>query len=493
MTRSRLAIAITPVLAAMVIAAPAPAEAGWFGLHIGTGGIGVSVGFGSWWAWTDEWANGPADLDFDVALAGYGEWVWVDGLGRVWRPWVAADWRPYTNGRWVWTNLGWTWVAYEPWGYLPHHFGNWAMTPVGWTWVPGTVYTPASVMWVGSGGLVGWYACPPHGWSHARRGFWNGYDHGRRDGYASGYRDGWEDARYANFVGWDHLADDDLSRRAVVGYAVPRGSRVQALATPPSRTEVVRRSGRPVPQARLEQRTVRIAGREVGMARPAGLEHSVESHADDTMRRVLSPRVSSDLDSARTRREHAGRTTATQGRTLPTAAGARSQRSPDVLRSQPARSPSPHPAAISPRASRRTEPIVPSPQRPSATGKRLGSARIQPAPATRAPSGTARTPRTARSAAASPAPASRETRVRQAGTTSRSSAVSTRSAPLPTVRRVQTGARNAPARAGAKTPARPAARTTTGARNTATTARPAPRGKTKSTTTGPARTRRRRK
>ena len=174
MTHRRLATGTIALVAAAALALPAPAEAGgWFGLHIGTGGVGVSFGFGSWWAWTDAWASAPTDLNFEVALSGYGEWVWVDGLGRVWRPWVSAAWRPYTNGRWVWTSVGWTWVAYEPWGYLPHHFGNWALTPAGWAWVPGHVYTPASVVWVGNGGMIGWYACPPRGWSHAHRGFWH--------------------------------------------------------------------------------------------------------------------------------------------------------------------------------------------------------------------------------------------------------------------------------------------------------------------------------
>ncbi len=487
MTRSRLAIATTALIAAVALTVPAPAEAGWFGLHIGDGGAGVSLGFGSWWAWTDAWASGPADLDFDVALSGYGEWVWVEGLGRVWRPWVAADWRPYTNGRWVWTNVGWTWVAYEPWGYVPHHFGNWALTPSGWAWVPGVVYTPASVIWVGSGGLVGWYACPPHGWSHARRGYWNGYERGSRDGYQTGYSDGWDDARYASFVAWDHLADDDLPRRAVAGYAVPRGSRVQGLAAPPSRSEVARRSGRPVPEARLEQRTVRVSGRAVTIARPAGLERSVESHADDTVRRALSPRVSRELESARSLPEPVERANTPRVTTRPATTATRSQASPPgVLRSQPA--PSVRPSATTPNASRRPAPITRSTQQPSATRGVSSDARIQPAPATRIGSGTGR----AMSPAApntSPNPAtSRASRLRQPVAPERSSSVAGRASAAPTARRVETGAHNAPSGQGAGTSVRPAAGSTAGPRGGATTVRPAPREKTG--TTKPARARR---
>ncbi len=489
MTRSRLALATTALFAAIVLTSPAPAEAdlGWFGLHIGTGGVGVSLGFGSWWAWTDAWASGPADLDFNVALEGYGEWVWVDGLGRVWRPWVAADWRPYTNGRWVWTSVGWTWVAYEPWGYLPHHFGNWALTPVGWTWVPGAVYTPASVVWVGSGTMIGWYACPPHGWSHASRGFRRGYEHGWGDGYSSGYRDGSDDARYASFVGWNHLADDDLSRRSIVGYAVPRGNRVQVMATPPSRSEVARRSGRPVPEARLEQRTVRVSGREVSMARPVGLERSVQAHADDTVRRALSPKVTRELDSARARLAPAVPANSGQEiNTRPAAAAPRSQERPDVLRTQPAQSP--RPSASTPR---RTEQTTPSPEQPSAARAGSGNARIQPAPATRVPSGTGRTQPVRSSEVDSLRPTIPGTRAQQIGAPSRPSAVTSGSGSPSTARRVEAGARTAPARAQAGTSSPPAARAAAGAsRSPTTTARPAPRGRTTTDTTQPTRTRR---
>ena len=34
-------------------------------------------------------------------------------------PTVTSSWRPYTWGRWHWTPVGWSWIAYEPWGWLP--------------------------------------------------------------------------------------------------------------------------------------------------------------------------------------------------------------------------------------------------------------------------------------------------------------------------------------------------------------------------------------
>ena len=49
------------------------------------------------------------------ALTPYGSWYSTPDYGFVWSPWnVGSDWEPYTNGRWVWSDYGWTWVSYEP-------------------------------------------------------------------------------------------------------------------------------------------------------------------------------------------------------------------------------------------------------------------------------------------------------------------------------------------------------------------------------------------
>ncbi len=47
-----------------------------------------------------------------------------------------------------------------------------------------------------------------------------------------------------------------------------------------------------VPQTTLEQRTVTAGDRRITVARPAGFTRSVETHAGDTVRHALSPRVS---------------------------------------------------------------------------------------------------------------------------------------------------------------------------------------------------------
>jgi hypothetical protein len=275
----------------VAFAAPTVEAGGAFGLHIGSGGFGVSVGFGDWGVYTRSWSDPYWSLNFNATLAGYGEWTWVSGLGRVWRPWVAASWRPYTHGRWVSTSYGWTWVAYEPWGYVPHHYGSWAYASFGWVWVPGYSYSCANVVWVRAGGYVGWYARPPWGWSHANHSFHHGYHHGYQDGfgngYHSGYSDGWRDARYATYVDWKHFGSDNVARHSVT-HRVASNNRVEGLTNGPTRDEIRRRGGATMAQTQLSRRTVTMDGREITVARPEGVARSIERNAAATAGSALS-------------------------------------------------------------------------------------------------------------------------------------------------------------------------------------------------------------
>src|SRR6266404_3785328 len=54
---------------------------------------------------------------FYTKLEPHGEWLETADYGYVWQPRVAErsrSWRPYTNGRWVYTDAGWTWISEEP-------------------------------------------------------------------------------------------------------------------------------------------------------------------------------------------------------------------------------------------------------------------------------------------------------------------------------------------------------------------------------------------
>lgn len=99
---------------------------------------------------------------FEGALAPYGDWVVAGSYGRVWRPHVAAGWRPYYYGRWEWTNEGWLWASDEPFGWAAYHYGRWTYDPYySWLWIPGSEWAPAWVAWRYSGDVVGWAPLGP--------------------------------------------------------------------------------------------------------------------------------------------------------------------------------------------------------------------------------------------------------------------------------------------------------------------------------------------
>ena len=100
---------------------------------------------------------------FYDSLEPYGEWIDSADYGYVWHPGdVDADWRPYTAGHWVFTDVGWTWVSDEPFGWATYHYGRWVnLVNTGWSWVPDTEWGPAWVSWRRSPRHVGWAPLPP--------------------------------------------------------------------------------------------------------------------------------------------------------------------------------------------------------------------------------------------------------------------------------------------------------------------------------------------
>src|SRR5438874_3327034 len=95
-----------------------------------------------------------------------GNWYQVADYGYVWQPDAAtsADWRPYTDGYWAYTDVGWTWVSYEDFGWATYHYGRWVrLEDYGWVWVPGYEWGPAWVSWRTGGDYVGWAPLPPQG------------------------------------------------------------------------------------------------------------------------------------------------------------------------------------------------------------------------------------------------------------------------------------------------------------------------------------------
>jgi hypothetical protein len=119
--------------------------------------------FDSWDRWVDERERYLASrlhydgrdryYDSDVwgaeELDAYGEWVYSNDYGWVWRPFGSAvsnysNWAPYRYGHWVWCPpYGWTWVGDEPWGWAPYHYGRWVYYNNNWCWVPRAYGTSA--------------------------------------------------------------------------------------------------------------------------------------------------------------------------------------------------------------------------------------------------------------------------------------------------------------------------------------------------------------
>lgn len=96
-------------------------------------------------------------------LAPYGYWVDRPDYGWAWAPRdVAPAWRPYMDGNWAWTDMGWTWISDEPFGWATYHYGRWVLDPVyGWLWIPGDEWAPAWVSWREADDYIGWAPLAP--------------------------------------------------------------------------------------------------------------------------------------------------------------------------------------------------------------------------------------------------------------------------------------------------------------------------------------------
>lgn len=108
----------------------------------------------------EGWTNRAT---FYSRLEPYGTWVWLQGQ-YVWVPNnVGPYWRPYTVGRWAFTDrYGWMWVSNEPFGWATYHYGRWGFSNrVGWFWVPGSRWAPAWVSWRSSNDYLAWAPLPP--------------------------------------------------------------------------------------------------------------------------------------------------------------------------------------------------------------------------------------------------------------------------------------------------------------------------------------------
>ena len=132
----------------------------------------------------------------------------------------------------------------------------------GWVWVPGYTYVSANVTWVRGGAYVGWYARPPHGWSHSARAFHHGYHN-----------------TAIEMVGTmpDTAPTSGGNTSARTMFPVTRSPTpslrrpVSATVAPCQRNDELWRNGRSKARpSRVSTRTVRMDGREVTLSVPKG-------------------------------------------------------------------------------------------------------------------------------------------------------------------------------------------------------------------------------
>ena len=104
------------------------------------------------------------DVQFRSALTPHGQWQRHDRWGEIWIPARRdRDWRPYTEGRWVYTDeWGWYWDSDEDFGWVTYHYGRWVLEPrFGWIWIPGNEWGPAWVQWRRGDRHAGWAPLAP--------------------------------------------------------------------------------------------------------------------------------------------------------------------------------------------------------------------------------------------------------------------------------------------------------------------------------------------
>jgi hypothetical protein len=164
---------------------------------------------------------------FHDRLASSGRWIHHPVWGDVWRPratLVGADFQPYTNGHWEYTDeYGWYWMSDDAFDDVVYHYGRWVYDPqYRWLWVPGYTWAPAWVAWREGEDYTGWMPLPPDEGFMSGTGVSFGVDLGPVgiNFYRNFYGSRVNADDFFVFVGNRHLVDRDYRR-----FVVPRAQR----------------------------------------------------------------------------------------------------------------------------------------------------------------------------------------------------------------------------------------------------------------------------
>lgn len=201
-------------------------------------------------------------------LENYGEWFEMPPYGSVWRPFVVSDWAPFYHGHWMWTNDGWAWVSYEPFGWLVYHYGFWDyQNETGWFWVPGDAWSPACVEWYTFDDYCAWAPLPPPDvyWPAP----WEPFD-----------TDVWI------VVEIDQFTDDNVGRRRITRPLQRELAKRPAIAEHPPDIRIIReRERRSLEPVTIRKEPVEIRTGPVSPEQP----NSVEPR-DSSLQRMILPR-----------------------------------------------------------------------------------------------------------------------------------------------------------------------------------------------------------
>jgi len=203
-------------------------------------------------------------------LSPYGNWIDNPNYGYVWVPDVPYGFSPYrTNGYWVYTEVGCTWVSNYSWGWAPFHYGRWLFDPYyGWTWVPDTYWGPAWVTWRYYDGYYGWAAIGP-GISLSLA-YSSGYDVPYNQWVFVKERDFGRKNLSNYYVGSSNNAIIINKSKVVNNIRTDKATRAQYNAGP-NREDVQKRSKASFPQVNLKARNKpgqRMSGSELQLYKP---------------------------------------------------------------------------------------------------------------------------------------------------------------------------------------------------------------------------------
>jgi hypothetical protein len=248
------------------------------------GNLGFSVGF----------AFGSSDEEF---LGTYGTWTDVAPYGQVWVPSVATSWQPFEYGRWIWTDDGWAWSSYEPYGWLVYHYGHWNYrSDLGWYWIPSDVWSPAPVVWSTFGNYVCWAPAPFSG------AYWP---------------EPWDSGPVFNF--WVGVRLGDFDRDDVGSFRVhefPRGeipAREHIFSGPPNIVLAQRYAHHPIQTERIQRERVNWPNRNYDrMIPPQSQQRYIQRWQQDHQGRVYMPR-SAPPPEQRSQNENRGSSRGDQG------------------------------------------------------------------------------------------------------------------------------------------------------------------------------------